>query len=166
MDDEIRITELLNIDLLQRIQDQFAETSHVGSVIYDLDGTPITRPSNFCGFCRLIRSTEKGLRNCMRSDAELWELAQQHEGGAIFCKSGRLNDGIAPIMVEGRRIANWGIGQVLFKEPDENWARWYARDIGAPEELLVSELRKVRVIAQEDFLKTIRFLITLSREIS
>ncbi|MBN1837947.1 MAG: PocR ligand-binding domain-containing protein [Spirochaetales bacterium] len=166
MADEIRISELLNIDLLQRIQDDFAEISHVGSVIYDLDGAPITRPSNFCGFCRLIRGTEKGLRNCMRSDAELWELAQQHDGGAIFCKSGRLNDGIAPILVEGRRIANWGIGQVLFGEPDEDWTRWYARDIGVPEDLLVSELRKVRIVPEGDFLRTIRFLITLSREIS
>ena len=166
MEKEILISELLKIDLLQRIQDDFSKVCHVASIIYDLDGKPITMPSNFCGYCRLIRDTQKGLQNCIKSDAELWELAQKHNGEAIFCKSGRLIDGIGPITVEGRRIANWGIGQVLFSEPDEDWARWYAREIGVSEGLLVSELRNVPLVVEDDFLKTIQLLGTLSHEIS
>jgi PAS domain S-box-containing protein len=166
MKDEIGINELLNVDLLQKIQDDFARFCGVGSIIYDMDGKPITRASNFCGYCRLIRGTEKGLQNCMKSDVELWELAQQHNGSAIFCKSGRLMDGIAPIMVEGRRIANWGIGQVLFSEPDEEWTRSYAREIGVPEDLLVEELRKIPIIPEQDFLDIIQFHATLGHEIS
>jgi ligand-binding sensor protein len=166
METEIKISELLNIDLLQRIQDDFAQIADVGSIIYDFNGSPITKPSNFCSFCRLIRSTDKGLRNCMQSDAELWELSQESEGMAILCRSGRLMDGMAPITVEGRRIANWGIGQVLFNEPDEDWVRWYAREIDIEEELLVREIRKVKIVPEHNFIKTIQFLTTLSREIS
>ncbi|MBN2323656.1 MAG: PocR ligand-binding domain-containing protein [Spirochaetes bacterium] len=166
MHDSGEYSDLFNVNLLQKISDDFAAIADVGSVIYDLSGNPITEPSNFCGYCKLIRGTEKGRRACIKSDAELWELAKGKEGGAILCKSGRLMDGIAPIIVEGRRIANWGIGQVLFGEPDEEWVRRYARDIGIDEDLLLSEYRKVKRVPEENFLKTIKYLITLSGEIS
>jgi PAS domain S-box-containing protein len=166
MGDMVEYRDLLDVHLLQRIQDDFAKIANVGSVIYDLKGMPITKPSNFCGYCKLIRSTEKGRQNCINSDAELWKLGESNQGGAILCKSGRLMDGIAPIIVEGRRIANWGMGQVLFADPDEDWIRWYARDIGVDEEALIGELKKIKKIPKEDFLKTIELLMTLSRELS
>jgi PAS domain S-box-containing protein len=166
MCDTLEYKDLLDVNLLQKISDDFAGIADVGSVIYDLNGKPITEPSNFCGYCRLIRSTEKGLNNCIKSDAELWELSKGNQGGAILCKSGRLMDGIAPIIVEGRRIANWGIGQVLFEELDEDWVRWYARDIGINENELLGELSKVKRIPEENFLRTIKYLTTFSRELS
>jgi PAS domain S-box-containing protein len=166
MCDTLEYSDLLDVNLLQKISDDFADIADVGSIIYDLNGKPITKPSNFCNYCRLIRSTEKGRNNCINSDAELWELAKGSQGGAILCKSGRLMDGIAPIIVEGRRIANWGIGQVLFDEPDEDWVRWYARDIGVDEDLLLGEIGKVKQIPEENFLKTIKYLTTFSRELS
>jgi len=42
--------DLFDIEEIQRIQDEVAYTLHVGSVIVEPDGTPISRPSN-CFSC-------------------------------------------------------------------------------------------------------------------
>lgn len=163
---ELSIKDLLDTDFLQKIQDDFAEIAGVGSIIYDLEGNPLTKPSNFTGYCRLIRSSPKGQQKCIQSDAELAMECSTAESNAIVCRSGRLMDGIAPIIVEGRQIANWGIGQVLFEERDEGWVRAYAREIEVPEDALVEEFRKLKIMPRENFLRVIQYLMTLSREVS
>jgi PAS domain S-box-containing protein len=160
------VKDLLDTAMLQRIQDDFARIADVGSIIYDLDGSPITEPSNFSEYCRLIRSTPKGLQNCIESDAKLARMALKEREFAKVCQSGRLMDGIAPIFVRGRRIANWGIGQVLFKELDEDWVCWYARDIGLREEDLLNAYKKLKLIPEEQFIKTIKYLMIFSSELS
>lgn len=160
------LTDLLDVDLLQRLQDDFAETTEIASIIYTLDGTPITEPSHFSEYCTLIRSTEKGLRNCMKSDEEISRISFQEIGTAMPCLSGRCMDGIAPIVLKGKRIASWGIGQVLFDELDEDWVRWYANDIGMENDKLVSAYRKLKIYTPEKFKKRIKYLVTLSQEIS
>lgn len=167
MEDQIGFLDLLNVDFLQRIQDNFAQLTDLGGLIYDLNGNPITRPSNFCEFCALIRSTEKGQQRCMESDAMLWEMAKnKKEGTAILCTSGSLWDGVAPIIVNGQQIASWGIGQVLFEEPDEENIRGYAREIGVDEDSLVKASKNIRRMSKRRFEKVIQFLIALSSEIS
>ena len=159
---------LLDVPLLQRIQDDFAETACVGSIIYDLDGSPITRASNFAEYCKLIRSTAKGEKNCMRSDEVLGKRSfkEAFSGTAMPCLSGRLMDGIAPIVLKGKRIASWGIGGVLFEELDEDWVRWYAGDIGVDEDKLVAAYSKLNFCTVEQFNNKIKYLATLSQELS
>jgi len=168
MSEDITVYDLLDPEFLQRIQDDFAAISEVGSIIFDLQGNPITRPSNFTGYCRLIRSTKKGMENCIKSDAALARAARKHinEPIAPLCKSGRLTDGMAPILVGNRRIAGWGIGQVVLEEQDEGWIRSYAREIGVSDDELVDEYRKLKRIDEVLFEKIVRYLVTLSRELS
>ena len=167
MKEKINYLNLLDINLLQKIQDYFAEITGIGSLIYDIKGNPITKPSNFCEYCSLIRSTRKGAEKCRESDAMLWEMAKKKkEGGAILCKSGRLWDGVAPIIVDGQHIASWGIGQFLFEEPDEQFIVNYAREIGIDEKTLLQASRKVKRVTRKRIEKIIQFLMVLSNEIS
>ncbi|HAK44676.1 MAG TPA: hypothetical protein DCO79_01975 [Spirochaeta sp.] len=167
-DADYLLSDLLNVALLQRIQDDFAEIAQVGSIIYALDGSPITRGSNFSEYCKLIRSTPKGLKNCMRSDEVLGmrSFNKTGRGAAMPCLSGRLMDGIAPIVLKGKRIANWGMGHVLFEELDEDWVRWYAKDIGLEEVELITAYHKLNISTKEQFLQKIKYLTTLGQEIS
>ncbi len=164
--DDYSVSDLLDIALLQRIQDDFADTAEVGSIIYALDGSPITKASNFSEYCNLIRSTPKGKRNCIKSDEVLAQRSFNEIGTAMPCLSGRCMDGIAPIVLKGKRIANWGMGQVLYEELDEDWVRWYARDIGVEEDELVAAYHKLTVTTIEQFRNKIKYLISLSQEIS
>ncbi|MBI9106716.1 MAG: PocR ligand-binding domain-containing protein [Spirochaetales bacterium] len=167
-DVDYSLSDLLDVDLLQRIQDEFAETSEVQSIIYALDGSPITKGSNFSEYCNLIRSTPKGLRNCIKSDEALGQRSfnETYKGTAMPCLSGRLMDGIAPIVLKGKRIANWGMGHVLFEELDEDWVRGYARDIGLEEDRLLAAYHKLNISTEEQFLQKIKYLTTLGQEIS
>jgi ligand-binding sensor protein len=47
----IRLTDLIGLDELQKIQDSFALATGVGACIHQVDGTPITSPSNWCELC-------------------------------------------------------------------------------------------------------------------
>ena len=55
---QLTLADLFDIDELQRIQDAFSAATGVASIITGPDGRPITRPSNFCHLCQLIRRTE------------------------------------------------------------------------------------------------------------
>ena len=48
---ELHIEDLIDLTLLQRIQNTFAEAMGVAAVTVDRQGMPITETSNFCKVC-------------------------------------------------------------------------------------------------------------------
>jgi ligand-binding sensor protein len=48
---DITLTDLFDVEELQKIQDVFALATRVASIITHPDGTPVTKPSNFCRLC-------------------------------------------------------------------------------------------------------------------
>jgi PAS domain S-box-containing protein len=164
--DTVAFEELFNLDEIQRLQDEFARATGVASIITRTDGTPITRPSEFCRLCSgVIRQTAAGLANCHRSDARIGRLCQ--EGPTIQpCLSGGLWDAGAGITVGGRHIANWLIGQVRDDTQSEEKIRAYARAIGADVEQAVVAFREVPCMTKEQFAKIAQALFTLARQLS
>lgn len=163
---DIQFVDLFNTDEIQHIQDTFAEAVGVASIITTPDGTPITRPSNFCRLCRdIIRKSEKGLANCLHSDAVLGKL---NPGGPVIqpCLSGGLWDAGSSITVGGKHIANWLIGQVRNEELDENGMLGYADEIGVDRELFRGALAEVPVMQKEQFEKVSLALHSFARELS
>ena len=164
--EDLTFQELFNIDDIQYLQDCFAEATGVASIITRTDGTPITRPSNFCRLCsEIIRNTDKGLANCIRSDAA---LGRHNSTGPIIqpCLSGGFTDAGASISVGGRYIANWLIGQVRNESQTEEGMREYAREIGADEEEVVRAFREVPVMPRERFERVAQALFTLATQLS
>ena len=51
---ETPLAELVDVGVLQRMQDRFAEVTGVSVVIRDLQGRPVTRPSCQNAFCSLM----------------------------------------------------------------------------------------------------------------
>src|SRR6056297_2232793 len=69
------LLDLISLEELQEIQDAFAETFDVYSLITDIHGEPITEPSNINKVCQIIRSTPEGLKRCRKSDMVLGSMA-------------------------------------------------------------------------------------------
>jgi PAS domain S-box-containing protein len=162
----ITFEELFDPTAIQRIQDEFAAATGVASIITQPDGTPITRPSNFCRLCEdIIRCTEAGRHNCYRSDAL---LGRHHPDGPIIqpCLSGGLWDAGASITVGDRHIANWLIGQVRDETQSEEKMREYARAIGADEVAAIEAFRKVPAMSLERFKQVAQALFTLANQLS
>ena len=163
--ENIAFEELLNIDDVQRIQDGFANATGVASIITDPDGNPITKPSNFCKFCNIIRGTKKGCANCYKSDAIIGRVKKN--GPTIqVCKSGGLWDAGAAIVVGNRHIANWLIGQVRNETQSEDKMRKYAKEIGADEEKVAEAFLEVNAMSFEKFESISNSLFLLAKQIS
>nr|WP_320192224.1 PAS domain S-box protein [uncultured Desulfobacter sp.] len=168
MDDklkDIEFTDLLSLDTIQQMQDSFARAAGVASIITKPDGTPITKPSNFCQLCKIIRSTEKGLKNCYASDAVLGGL---HKEGPIYqqCLSGGLWDGGASVTVNDKHIANWLIGQVKTKDLDETKILQYAKEIGVDEIEFRDALAEVTTMSLEKFKEIANSLYIFANQLS
>ncbi|MBN1345186.1 MAG: PocR ligand-binding domain-containing protein [Phycisphaerae bacterium] len=164
---EFSLLDLIDRSDLQRIQDAFAGANGVASIISDLEGNPITEASNFCGVCLIIRSTELGRARCFASDRRLGEKARRvMEPTYEKCHSCGFVDASAPIIVGGKHIANWLIGQSNVMGVDRGRIQEYAREIGADEDAMLQAYESMTEISLERFEKTLALLWILAKEIS
>ncbi|WP_320043171.1 PocR ligand-binding domain-containing protein [uncultured Desulfobacter sp.] len=158
--------DLFSIEDIQHIQDEFASAFNVAAIITHTDGTPITKPSNFCRLCSdVIRGTEKGLKNCYDSDAKIGRF---HPEGPIVkkCLSSGLYDAGTGIIVGGKHIANWLIGQVRDDDQTEEQMRDYAREIGADETVMLDAFREAPIMPRKQFDLVAQFLFTMVNQLS
>ena len=163
---DIQFSDIFDINEIQHIQNLFSDATGVASIITHPDGTPITRPSNFCRLCNeIIRKTDIGLTNCFKSDAE---IGRSNPAGPVIqpCLSGGLWDAGASIIVGGKHIANWLIGQVKNQELDLDQMVQYALEIGADKESFLTALNEVPVMSKEKFEKISQMLFSFASEIS
>lgn len=123
------IREIVDIQQLQEIQDQFAEAVGVAVLICDANGEPITKPSRFTGFCMYVRSCEEGLKRCILSDQKIGNLAFESNRPAIHrCHSG-LVDFAAPIVLKNQYLGSVLCGQVLMNEEELNSLQTMEMDV-------------------------------------
>ena len=163
---EIKFTDLFNLDEIQSIQDLFADATGIASIITRPDGTPITRPSNFCRLCNdIIRGTEKGRLNCLNSDAL---IGHPNENGPLIqpCLSCGLWDAGASITLGGKHVANWLIGQVRNKDLDEQKIIHYADEIGVDRSVFMEAFSEVPIMSREQFTKIAKMLFAFTKELS
>jgi PAS domain S-box-containing protein len=163
---DIQFVDMLDLNDIQHIQDLFSDATGVASIITFPDGTPITRPSNFCRLCNeIIRKTEAGLLNCFKSDAE---IGRPNPDGPVIrqCLSGGLWDAGASIVVGGKHVANWLIGQVRNDELDYQQMLQYAKTIGSDENDFMNALEEVPVMSKEKFEKVAQMLFAFVNEVS
>ncbi|BDX39498.1 hypothetical protein CYCD_28530 [Tenuifilaceae bacterium CYCD] len=161
----INFTDLFDIEELQHLQDAFSNATGVASIITHPNGTPITKASNFCRLCNMIRDTDKGRENCYKSDAI---IGKQNIHGPIVqpCLSGGLWDAGAGITVGGKHIANWLIGQVRNESQDENRIINYADEVGLSREEFKMALQEVPAMSKVQFEKVSHALFILANQLS
>jgi len=162
---DVAFDSLFNLEEIQRIQDEFADATGTASLIILPDGTPITEPSNFVDMCNLIRATEKGCANCLKSDQA---IGTYHPSGPFTqrCMSCGLWDAGANIMVGGKHIASWLVGQVRDDSQTDEQMRTYAREIGADEEQIIAAFHDVPVMSEAHFRQVAQALFTLANQLS
>ena len=131
----IKLTDVIDLNFLQRFQDDFATGVGLASVTVDIDGNPVTNPSRYTRFCQnYTHSTECGDKRCAESHRKGGEEAARLGRPVVYeCHAG-LIDFAAPILLEGRQIGTILGGQVLTDLPDEAKYRRIAREIGVDEE--------------------------------
>ena len=72
---EITLTDLFDVDMLQRIQDAFSNMTGLAAIITDANGIPVTKGANFTTYCTSTRNTLIGSLRCQQCDKCGAELA-------------------------------------------------------------------------------------------
>jgi signal transduction histidine kinase/CheY-like chemotaxis protein len=164
---DLRLTDIVDIDVLQGLQDGFAESYAVACLMFDNEGEPITKPSSFSDFCRIVRATKRGMERCEISDASLPRLVADGSSALAPCSNlEEIQDGAVPIFIGDKRVATWGIGQKLTSQLPEDKVRSYAEEIGADPDQLVAAARKLKIGSKEQFKRAMSFLETVANNIS
>jgi len=166
--DDLKLTDVIELNILQKIQDAFASSFDMPSIIYDTKGNPITQPSCFTEFCKFVRSTEKGNENCKSFDAKLIKELSQTTEPIIRngCALKNIITATTTIKVNNIHLANFGIGQIIDTKLDKEEIINYAIEIGVKQELLLEKALTLIPSNRAKLENAIKFLAILTEQIS
>lgn len=164
---EFGLIDLIDLAALQEIQDAFATASDVASIITDPNGEPITNPSNFCKVCTMIRSTETGAKNCGEFNRRLGEKAKKSMSPSCeVCRNCGFLHGSAPIIVAGKYVANWVIGQINIGKTDVERMKTYGASLGIPPEKLTAAYKALPLMNIDKFHQVLDLLGCFAKKLS
>lgn len=148
-EENIGLLDIVDLKFLQEIQDAFAKSANVASIMVDSNG-PITQPSNFTDFCiKYTRGSQEGYRRCNECDIKWGKLASEKGEPVIYdCHSG-LTDFAVPIMLNGKHIASILGGQILTHKPDIEHFKKIAKELNINEDAYIEAVRKINIVPFE-----------------
>ena len=152
MDKSSSLRELIDLDELQAIQDNFAKTAGVSSIIFSPDGKSLTRFSDPTSFCALIQSTEEGKRRCFQSFLEMGRKALELKKPRIqycFAYGGHF---VASIIINGIHKGTMFGGQFIAKafSPEQlKKLGEIAQEINLDPDLLIEEAKNMRLVDED-----------------
>lgn len=163
----IKLTDLIDVSVLQEIQDGFADVTGMAALTTDADGNPVTKGSNFTDFCmKYTRQSKLGCERCEKCDKQGGEATHRTGKASAYVCHGGLMDFAAPIMVNGEFIGSFIGGQVLTEPADEAKFRKIAKELGINEDEYIAALRKVQIVPKRKVEAAAKFLHTIAKNIS
>jgi signal transduction histidine kinase len=163
----IQLSDVLDIEFIQGLQDDFAKAVGVASVTVDLEGHPVTHPSSYTRFCMdYIHSTVSGDRRCAESHQQGGKKAALLGRPVVYeCHAG-LIDFAAPIILEGRQIGTILGGQVLTDSPNEEKYCKIAHEIGVDEAGYIGALGEIRQLSKASIEAAANILFIVANNMS
>lgn len=163
----VSLTDLINVETLQKIQDAFAEMTGMAALTTDENGIPVTEGSHFTDFCmKYTRGSVLGRKRCSECDRKGAEIALEKGNSCAYeCHAG-LVDFAAPIMANGEMVGSFIGGQVIPEKPDGEKMRKIAESLGISPELYVEAAQNVNVVEKERIDRAASFLYTIANVLS
>lgn len=164
---EVKLADIVDVQFLQKFQDDFAKSMGIASVTVDLDGKPITNPSYYTRFCdEFTHSTKCGDDRCAQSHLRGGQEAARIGKPYTFeCHAG-LIDFAAPILLEGKLIGTILGGQVLTDVPEEDKYRKIAQEIGVDENGYVEAVKEIKKLPREQIEAAANVLFIVTNNLS
>lgn len=167
IENEFKLTDLIDIETLQKIQDAFSDMSGIAALVTDAHGKIQTKPSGFTEFCgKYVRNTEEGVKQCEKCDKMGAEkAAKAGVSCAYFCHAGMVAFA-APIMAHGHMVGCFIGGQLLTIPPDEDKIRKVADDIGVDGDELMRAAGNVKIVDKRTIEKVSNAIYTIANVLS
>lgn len=161
------LTDLIDVETLQKVQNAFSDMSGIAAVITDVNGVAITKDSGGCDFChKYIRSTEFGVRQCAECDKMGAARAANTKAACVyFCHAG-LVEFAAPIMAHGTTVGCIVGGQLLTIPLEEKHLREVGDKLGVDAEKLIESAKDIRIVNKQTINKVSNALYTIANVLS
>jgi excisionase family DNA binding protein len=151
-------TALLPLECVQLIQDSFAELLGVMLVVTDINGRPITKPSNPCGLFEAVNQVPDALEKCIQGWGSLAstidlepKFSENHLG--LLCARAMIRVGTE---LQGMVIAGCVAPEVWPPEPEE--VDGIADEFGVDSLLLTTRLSEVFTLSPEQQFRVLAYL--------
>lgn len=157
--EKIHMTDLFDVETLQRMQDTFSSALCISIGVSDENGVALTKHISNCEFCsKYTKGSEEGFKRCQLSDKSGGQLAVDDGGMKLYTCHAGLQDFAVPIVVGGQYLGSILGGQVLYEPLPEDRVRAYAEELGIPPEEYVEAAKKIPMISEEKFKNTLNYL--------
>ncbi len=157
--EKIHLTDLFDIETLQRMQDSFSSALCISTGISDENGAALTKHVSNCEFCfKYTKGSEEGLKRCRLCDKQGAGLAMENGGMKLYTCHAGLKDYAVPIMVEGQYLGCIFGGQVLYEPLPEEKVRAYAEELGISPDEYVEAAKKIPIVSEEKLRRTADYL--------
>lgn len=109
----IHISDVINVDELQQLQDNWSKATGIGFVTVDSEGKPVTRQSGFTDFCLALRGKKEEYKElCYFCDACGGRKARKNGKPYVYvCHTG-LVDFAIPIILDNQYVGAILAGQI------------------------------------------------------
>ena len=160
------LTDLIDINKLQKLLDSFYNVTGIASGIVSRDGTILTA-TGWRDLCtKFHRVNPKSNLRCIESDIFITEQFKNKNTIVNYkCKNGLADIGV-PIIVENNFLATIFSGQIFFEKPNNEYFTQQAREFGFDEESYLKALEQVPIVNKEEHEKILMFLKDFSEMIS
>ncbi len=154
------LTDLIDIELLQKIQDEFSRYTGMAALTTDADGKPITEGSAFTDFCmKYTRQSELGYKRCVASDKNAAVMALESGEPVVYVCHAGLADFASPIMMGDKLLGCFLGGQVrISSKIDEEALKETAKELGIQYESYYKAMEDTNVIGKKELKKSAKFL--------
>ncbi len=165
--EKLYLTDLIDVEVLQRIQNAFSDMTGMAAITTDADGRAVTEGTNFSDFCmKYTRGTTLGRKCCEVCDKFGAEQTLRSGVAATYSCHAGLIDFAAPIVVQGKQIGCFIGGQILAEEPDLDHMRKVAVEIGVDPDEYVEAAKRVKIKDKDEIDKAAEFLYEISYVLS
>lgn len=165
--EEIKLTELVETEVLQELQDSFSKIAGIAAIIADENGTAITKGSHYSEFCRKYNQKfKKGRAKCEKCNRDSAAMALEKGGLVSYCCHANLMNFAAPIMLENRMIGIVTGGQIMTEAPDLKKMAQLADEIGIDKYTYIEAAKRVNIVPKEETERVAEFMYSVSNIIS
>ena len=165
--ENVTLEDLFDKNQLQILQDALVDALGVSSAITDEKGVGFTKAANVNGICNLVNETERGGVLCHQTAVNLQDkLRDNPVPQSTVCLSCGFIDSVAPIIVGGKHIGNWLIGQVIPRSLDKKALIEYTSDLGLDTTQINALFEKLPKLDSEYFGRVLKLLTVLANELS
>lgn len=158
-----QFSELVDTQSISSLFSDFYRTTGLRCDIFTPGGIGLTSSSTWQTVCAgFHRKHPVSNQRCIESDTNILNsLLGDRDCGIYVCKNGMIDAG-ARVMVGGEHVANILLGQLFCNEPDLEWFRRQALDLGFDERAYLAAIGKVPVVPRERLETALSFVSRLA----